>query len=97
MTTQLPAWTHEEGLNFECARGLITDLMGIVTAERASETDPAKISALNRQSRALFQERSCLHVQNQDEINIVIQRYADFVRTHYEGNRFLSGVIFNGT
>nr|WP_315481930.1 hypothetical protein [uncultured Undibacterium sp.] len=89
MTTQLPAWTHEEGLNFECARELITDLLGIVTAERTSEIDPVKIAALNMQSRALFQERSCLHVQNQDQIKMVIQKYADTVRLHYEEHKLL--------
>jgi hypothetical protein len=89
MSTQKPAWTHEEGLNFENARELITDLMGILSAEIVKEIDPAKIQTMRDQRQALSQERASLHVQNHAHIAQVMAKYGAIVRTHFEAHKLL--------
>ena len=83
MSAQMPVCTHQEGLNFECAR----DLMGILNAEIAGEQDLVRVQSLRDRHHALFEEGASLHVQNQDNLIKTIQKYSDIVRAEYESHK----------
>jgi hypothetical protein len=82
MNSTTPAWTHEEGIAFECAREVITDVMGILSSEIAREVDPQIAESKRKQRSALFQEREALRVSDQKTIARVRQVYGKTVRKH---------------
>jgi hypothetical protein len=67
-----PLWTQQQAINFECVRDVITDCIGILSAQIYAETDPIKLQTLRDQRHAFSQERNSLHVN--DDLNIAAVR-----------------------
>lgn len=82
ISIQQPAWTHEEGVQFECAREVITDLMGILSAQIATTTAPDALAALRARRSALAQERARLKVADHDDIARIREGYGRIVHEY---------------
>jgi len=73
-----PAWSFQQGIKYECARDVITDCMGILTAEIYSEPDPIKRQALKDLRRAFAEQRVLFHVNEDEKISGVLAKYTSF-------------------
>ncbi|MDY0134401.1 MAG: hypothetical protein RBS14_01780 [Atribacterota bacterium] len=85
-------WTQDEAIAFECAREVITDLMGIQSGEIQLEEnkpkpDQARIDGFKAELSRLFKERAALTVTNQPEIARVRSEYGAIVRAWRETHK----------
>nr|WP_315472838.1 hypothetical protein [uncultured Undibacterium sp.] len=89
MNTKLAQWTYQEGLDFECARELITDAMGICTANISEEMHKSSpneqtIEANDLERTRLHHLRNSFHVNDVQVIKQVLAEYGPIVRANLE-------------
>ncbi len=89
MNTKLEQWTYQEGLDFECARELITDAMGICTANLSEEmhkSSPNKqtIEANHLERIRLNRLRNSFHVSDVQKIKQVLTEFGPIIRANLE-------------
>jgi hypothetical protein len=89
MNTKLEQWTYQEGLDFECARELITDAMGICTANiaeemRKSSPNEQTIEANDLERKRLNHLRNSFHVSDVQKIEQLLTEFGPIVRANLE-------------
>ena len=82
-----PLWTQDESIEFECAKEVISDLMGICSGKIAEEEakpnpDLEKIKNLKAELSARFDERVHLYLKSNSEIKRLNIEYGKIVREH---------------
>lgn len=84
-------WTYEEGLRFECARDLLTAMIGTRSAMIAEEMqkanpDPEIVASFRAERFAFAQRRNSFHVYDNEKIESVFNEFSDVVREAYSSN-----------
>ena len=79
------SWTQDEAIAYECAREVVTDLIGIHSGQIAeekkkSQPDVARIQALDAERQRIFQERRALRVEDSAEVARIRTEYGAVVR-----------------
>jgi hypothetical protein len=82
-------WTQDQAIAFECARDVITDMIGICSAAIAEEEskpvpDAARLAALEEAMARLGDERRSLRLFEHDKIARINKEYGEHVRKHRE-------------
>ena len=91
------SWTQDEAIAYECAREVITDLIGIHSgqiAEEESKAQPnaARIKALEAESLRIFRERRALRVEDGAEVARIRTDYGAMVRA-WRSKQRASGAV----
>jgi len=78
-------WNQEQAVAFECAREVITEMMGILTFQineysKQAEPNPAHLKLLRADRSRLAAERASLHVGQDEKIAQVREKYGSFIR-----------------
>jgi len=86
-----PLWTQDEAIAFECAKEVISDLMGICSGKIAEEEaspypDLRKIEKLEAERSVLFDERARLYLKDTFAIKRLNIEYGKKVREHRQKN-----------
>lgn len=89
--SNVPLWTQDEAIDFECAKEVISDLMGICSGKIAEEEasphpDLEKIEKLETERSALFDERAHLYEKDSFAIKRLNIEYGKKVREHRQKN-----------
>ena len=79
------SWTQDEAIAYECAREVVTDVIGIHSGQIAEEEnkpqpDAARIKAVEAECLRIFQERRALRVEDGAEVARIRTEYGAVVR-----------------
>ena len=81
MLNSIPKWTQDQAIAFECAREILTHVIGIYTAEITEATkkalSPSAIERLEVKLEAVIQERNNLRVTDDVTIERVCRDYGE--------------------
>ncbi|MBC3806751.1 hypothetical protein H8K52_05245 [Undibacterium seohonense] len=81
-------WTFEDGLRFECARDLMTAMIGISSGKIAEEMqkinpDQELIQKLKADSFSFARRRESFHVHDKEKIESIFSEFTEVVRQAY--------------
>lgn len=90
-------WTFEEGLKFDCARDLLTSMIGMRSAMIAEETAKQNpdfdLVAKFKADRFVFaRRRESFHVRDIEKIEAIFDEFSEVVR---DGYSYECSVSFN--